>query len=828
MDTLLRDLRHGFRLLLKHPAFSLAAVLSLGLGIGANAAIFSVVDAVLLRPLPFANAGRLVMAHEAMPKMGAAKMPFSAPDYTAFSRQVRLFERVAAYQNRTYELSGSGQPVRIIGVRATAGLFPLLGVAPALGRIYSQGEETVRAKVAVLSNGLWRRQFGGNPGAIGHTVYLDRTPYTIVGVMPAGFDFPLRGPVHNDDPGDVFVPMAFTDHELDGFGMMYNNSVLARLAPDATLRQAGAEAQVVIRGFQEHYPAYLRNLPSFELGVVIVPFQNEVVGEVQRLLLILLAAVGVVLLIACADVASLLLTRAVVRQREMAVRGALGAPRRRLVTQVLTETCAIALSGGVAGLVIAQWATDALVSLAPVSIPRTGEIGIDGRVLVFTFVLCLMTAVLSGVAPALGTSGKDVVEILKGGGPTGTGRKRPGRVLGALVAIQFALAVTLLIGAALLARSFFRLVSTDPGFRPEHALSLSTSLPGAAYTRGDQIRSFYRGLLQRARTVPGVQAAAIASDLPLSAHERRAFSPEPAYVREDGPPQVVSCTRILGDYFTVLGIPLKRGRYLTDRDGESGTGVVVINETMARMFWPGLDPVGRRMKWGVVTSSTPWFDIVGVVADVKNGPLHAETIPQVYEPYLQVPDGELAETVTGWLRALDLLVRSDREPLALVTPLRNAIREVDVALPVTAVQTMDQLISASVAPQRFNTYLLIVFAAVALLLAAVGICGVLAYSVSQRRKEIGIRLALGASRRDVLKMVVRQGLVLAAAGIAAGMVVAWQLTRAIGSLLYDVSPRDPWTFVAVPLLLMLVAAGSIYFPARRATRVDPLLTLRQQ
>ncbi len=828
MDILLRDLRHGFRLLLKHPSFTLAAVLSLGLGIGANAAIFSVVNAVLLRPLPFAHSERLVTVHEAMPRMGAAKIPFSAPDYVAFSRQVRLLERTAAYQNRTYELSGSGQPLRIIGLRATADLFPLLGVEPALGRVYSREEESIRAKVAVLGNGLWRRQFGGNPEAVGQAIYLDRTPYTILGVLPVGFEFPLRGPVYNDEPAEVFLPMSFTDSELGGFGMMYNNGVLARLAPEATLSHATAEAEVVIHRFQEQYPAYLRNLPSFELGAVLVPLHDEVVGAVRRQLLILLAAVGAVLLIACADVTNLLLTRAVVRQREMAVRSALGAPRRRLVTQVLTETFAVALSGGIAGLMIAQWATDALVSLAPVSIPRTGEIGIDGRVLAFTLTLCVLTAVLSGVAPALGTSGRDLVEVLKEGGPTGTAGRRPGRVLGALVVTQFALAVTLLVGAGLLARSFIRLVSTDPGFRSQHVLSLSTSLPGTAYTRAYQIRSFHRGLLERARAVPGVRAAAIATDLPLSVHERRVFSPEPAYARENGPPQVVSCARIFGDYFTVLGIQLKRGRYLADRDGDAGEGVVVVNETMARTFWPGLDPVGRRMKWGIANSSAPWYEIVGVVADTKNGPLHTETIPQVYEPYLQVPDEELSETVTGWLRAVDLLIRSDREPLALVTPLRDAIRELDASLPVTAVQTMDQLINASVAPQRFNTFLLIVFAVVALLLAALGIYGVMAYSVSQRRREIGIRLALGASGTDVRHMVVRQGLLLAGAGIAAGWVLAWHLTRVIGSLLYGVGPRDLWTFVTVPVLLLIVAAISIYFPARRATRVDPLLTLRQQ
>jgi putative ABC transport system permease protein len=759
-----------------------------------------------------------VMVFEEIPAASSGPIGFSPPDFAFFERQQnRTLAEIAAFSNRTYELSGVDEAERLIGARVSPGLFPLLGVQPALGRNFTRPENEPGHNVVILSHGLWRRKFGGDSAMIGRVVTLDRQPYTVVGIMPAGFEFPHRGPVGNNQPAELWVPIAFAPWELRAWTSMYNHSVLARLNPGVTLEQARGEVKAMVSRLEEAYPAAAR----LDLDATVQSFRTEVIGRTQTLLLVLMAAVGMVLLIACADVANLLLTRAGERQPEMAVRTALGAGRMRLVRQLFTESLLLALTGGVLGLTLAALSTDLLVRFSPVSLPRATEISIDSRVLGFALLLCLGTAVVFGLAPAWEAARGDIGEVLKEGGRRSTPGRRRRLLLSALVVSQFALALVLLIGAGLLARSFVSLLATHPGFRPERVLSMSVSLPGRSYSKAGQIRNFYRSLIERVEALPGVHAVAAATDLPLVVRERRGFTPDVEVA--SGIPRVIAHVWVLGDYFEALGIQLKKGRFFTRQDGQTGERVIIINETMARRFWPGQDPVGRRMKWGGTNSQAPWMTIVGVMADVKHGPLQTETIPQTVEPYLQVGDA-----MVSLLSSLTLVVRTDVDPTRLIAAVRQEIRALDAALPVANIQTLEQHVHKSVAPQRFNTFLLAIFALLALILAAIGIYGIMARSVTRRTHEIGVRMALGAQRKDVLRLVVRQGMLLAFLGMATGMAAALAVTRVLSSFLYNVEPRDPLTFAGVAVLLGLVALLACYLPARRATRVDPVIALRYE
>ena len=828
MKTLIEDVRYGLRMLRKSPGFTVLAILTLALGIGANTAIFSIVNSVLLKPLPYKDPGRLVLVFEGIPKAGLATLPFSAPDLEEFERQNQVLEGIAAFQNRRYELSGVDRPERIVGARASASLFQVLGVQPALGRAFTREEDQEGRAVVVLNYGLWQRKFGGDPGIVGKSVPLDRQPYTVVGVMPSGFEFPRRGPIFNNEPAELWVPIAFTPFERQAWGMMFNNSVIARLKPGITLERARAEAKSTVGRIQKIYPPVIQSAPSFALTAAVVPFREEVVGRTRTALLVLLGAVGLVLLIACADVASLLLTRAAARQREMAIRTALGAARLRLVRQMLTESLLLAIGGGALGLVVALWGNDLLVALAPGNILAFEGSRIDGRALGFTLLLCLATALLFGLAPAMEVSRRDVGEALKESSRSSTPGRRQRRLLGGIVTLQFAMALVLLVGAGLLVRSFARLMATDPGFRPEHVLSMSVSLPANAYAKADQIRSFYQRLIERVESLPGVRAVGVASDVPLSVRERRAFTAEGRSMASSGTPPTVATVWPLGNYFEALGIPLKKGRFFTSQDRQGSGLVVLINETMARRFWPGEDAVGKRIKWGVPQSFSPWMTIVGVVGDIKQGPLHTETIPQTYQPYLQVPDPSVENNITGLLRSLTLVLRVEGDPNALVAAAREQVRTLDAALPVANVQAMQDVIRQSVSPQRFSMFLLAVFAGAALVLAAIGIYGVLAYSVTQQRHEIGVRLALGATESHVLRLVAGQGMKFVGVGMALGLAASLALTRVLRSLLYEIGPYDPWTFAGVGLLLAAVAFFACYWPARRAAKVDPMVALRYE
>ena len=823
MTRVWQDIRYAARRLQRAPIFSLAVVATLALTIGATTAVFTVVNAVLLRALPYRDPSRLVLVQQAFPQMS---LGFSPPDYLAFEARAGFFEAIAAYRNREYELSGVEPPERVTVTRASATLFETLGVRPALGRPFTREDDEAGRLVAVLSDALWERTFARDPAAIGRPILLDRQPFTIVGVMPRGFTFPQRGPLLNNVPADVYVPIGFTASERRAFGSMYNNSVIARLKAGVTPAQADADTRAVVRSnAREMYPVNLSGLAEV-LGGSAVLLTAEVSGRSRTVLWVAFAGVGFVLLIACADIASLMLARAIGREREIAVRSALGAGRGRLIRQLLAESAVLALAGSILGLVLAVWLSRAIVALAPPTLPRLHEIGIDGRILLFTAALTVVTALLCGILPALELS-RPRGEALKEGARVSAGQ-RERRIFGALVAAQLAMAVVLLVGGGLLLRSFSRLMAVDPGFRAERVLTLATSLPAQAYRDAASVRGFYTRLVDDVSQVPGVSAVGASTELPLGVRERRAFTLEQELQAARDLPHSVAHECVMGRYFEAVGIPLKRGRYFTASDAQQSEPVAIINETFARRFWGTADPVGQRIAWGNTASHGPWMRIVGVVGDVKQGALNSETVPHTYTPWLQVSDAMMADNIVAMMRSLRIAVRGEVEPGALVGTVRARIRAIDPALPVASVQTMNEIVSRSAAVPRFTALLVSLFAALALLLAAIGVGGMLATSISRRLPELGVRMALGAQRRTLVAMVIRHGMLLAAAGLAVGLPSAWLLSRVLASLLFEISPRDPITFATVGAVLSVVALVACAIPAWRVTRVDPITVLRKE
>ena len=823
MQSILYDVRHAARLLRRAPLFAALVVVTLALAIGANTAIFSVVNALVLRPLPYPQADRLMVLYE-----GIASQPtpfgFSPPDIAAFAERAHNYEKLGAFRTAEFELSGVQQPERIPAARISASLLDVLGVAPALGRNFTAAEDTGGQPVALLSDGLWRRAFGADPGVVGRAVSLDRRPYTIVGVMPAAFTFPHRGPHINNVPAEIYVPISFTRGELGAFGAMYNNTVVGRLKPDATPQQAATEAVAVTKQLiADVYPADLRDIP---ITTRAAPMRDDVVRGVRRMLVVLLAAVGVLLLIACADIACLMLTRAAARTREIAIRTALGAGRARVIRLVLVESGLLAGGGALCGLALAWGARRLAVTSIARELPRAGEIALDGRVLAFTAFAAVAATLVCGLLPALETARHDTAATLKEGARNASAGVRQRRTLATLVTLQFACAVILLAAGLLLVRSFVKVISVDPGFRGDRVVSLATSLPLSGYPDGPSVRRFYGTLLDRVAALPGVADVGGSTDLPLTVRERRVFTIENPSPATASLPHTVANDWVMGRYFEALGVRIVRGRPVGPADTATSEPVVVINETMAARYWPGEDPVGRRIAWGNARTHGPWMRVVGVVGDLKQSGLAAQTEPQTWQPWTQLDDSLLASSVLGFFRGIKLMVRTEVAPLSVVGAIREEVRRLDPALPVTGVQTLDEIVGVSAAPQRLNATLLGAFAGAALLLAAVGIGGVLAISVSRRTPEIGIRLAVGASRGNVLLMVVRQGMTLVGAGLVIGLPAAFATTRLLTSLLFDVTAHDATSFAAATVLLCAVAVAACGVPALRASRINPIAALR--
>jgi putative ABC transport system permease protein len=823
-DLLRGDVRYALRNLRRNPAFTIVAVLALAVGIGANAAVFTIVNGVLLRALPYQNPRELVAIFEKVPVAPVPKFEFSPPDYMFIRGAAGSFTGMFAYRNQALELSGAAESQRVIGARVSPEMFGVLGVSPVLGRALTVDDDQQRAKVAVIDYGLWTRVFGRDPSVVGKTISLDRQPYTVVGVMSAGFEFPPRGNDRNLQPASVFLPIAFTPGELQAWSALYNQTVVARLKPGVTIERARAEVASLVPSLVAHYPPVLHGFAA-GLSLPMWPFMDEIVGESRRMILVLMGAVAIVLLIGCADVANLMLTRAGSRQRELAVRSALGASPARVVRQLLTEGFVLASIGGAAGLLLAWWTMQAMLSLVGDALPRAESVAFDRRVILFTVALSFATPLLFGVVPALRAALRSTFDALKETSHGTTASRARQRLLGSLVVAQFALALMLSVGAGLLARSFVRLLAADPGFRPQQVVTASVQLPSGRYATGQQVKAFYREAVDAVKAIPGVTAAAAGTDRPLHIQERRGFTADSTAVQMPVANRLIAASWIAGSYFEALGVSLKRGRFFTDKDGRTDARVVVISEMLARKLWPDRDPIGRQIKWGidVPQNRNPWMTVVGVVGDVNQSALGTDVIPQTYEPIEQQPNG-----AANFYRRVNLIVRATGDSTAMLAAIRGAIRRLDPELPLSDPMPASDVVNESVKPQRFSMTVVGLFALVALGLAAIGIYGVLANAVAQQTHDIGVRMALGADAATVMWSVLRRALALMAIGVAIGTAGSLALTRVMAGLLYEVRPTDAATFAGSALVLAVLAVAASLIPAWRATRVDPLIALRTE
>ena len=812
MDNLLQDLRYAVRQLLRSPGFAAVAVLTLALGIGANTAIFSVISSVLLQPLPYGDADRVVAVWNSF--RDNEQMSLSAPELIDYREGIRSFEALAAYRQAAVNLTGEAEPERLSAGRVTANLFEVLGTEAMIGRTFTAEEDVPgQNNVVVLGYSLWQRRFAGDPSVVGSAVRLNGTLRTVVGVMPPSFRLPID--YETEDATQLWTPLALDLNNLGGRGY-HNLHAVARLRPGATREQANAELRLLTQRWLDEG---IEDLEGFT--ATTVPVKEEVIGDIRPALLVLFGAVGFVLLIACANVANLLLVRADQRQKEMAVRVALGAARRRIVSQLLTESALLAAVGGALGLLLAWLGVQALVALDPASIPRLEQATLDTRVLAFTGLVTLLTGVLFGAIPALRASRPDLVGPLKEGGRNTTRGRSGQRFRRALVAAEIALSVVLVIGAGLMVRSFWQLQQIELGLQPESVLTMRLSLPAAEYPEAANITAFYSQLLERVQALPGVRSAGAAAILPLAGNigdwgidiDGRAEGPEENF---SGYLQIVT-----PGFFETLGLTRVSGRFLEGTDRPDGLPSVVISEAMARQYWPGENALGRRFRVRGQEEG-PWFTIVGVVGNVRYNAVVEESLPVMYFPHEQVP------LFLGGVSSMALVVKTATDPLTATGAVREVIRSMDPSLPISEVRSMEQIVNTAFSEPRFTMLLLAVFAGVALILGAVGIYGVIAYMVNQRTHEIGVRMALGARAADVRQLVVQQGAMLALIGILLGLAAALVTTRVLSSLLYEVSTTDPATFAAVALLLGAVAVLASYLPARRATRVDPMVALRAE
>jgi putative ABC transport system permease protein len=802
MESLIQDLRYGMRTLSKNPGFTLVAVLALALGIGANTAIFSIVNAVLLRPLPYPDSERLVTLFNAERRFRSWQASINAADFVEWREQQSSFEGISIYTGGAFNLTGGSSPAYINAKTVSAEFFSVLGVQPLIGRGFLPEEnQPGKGNVVVLCHALWQQHFNSDPQVAGKTVKLDGESYTVVGVMPEGFRF-----VDQWQP-DIIVPLEITPNSRGNFIL----KVIARLKPGVTLEQAQKEMQTTSERLEQARSG------RGGLGARLVPLRELTAVDNRLVLGVLFGAVGFVLLIACANLANLFLARSAVRKKEIAVRAAVGASRWRLVRQLLTESLILAMLGGLLGLLLAVWSVKALVALAPQSLPKVNEIGIDLWVLGFTFLVSLLTGALFGIAPALQSSKPDLVQTLKEGGRariSGFGRFS---IRGALVIGEVAIALVLLAGAGLMLNSVVRLILVDRGFASKSVLVIGARLPDS-YRTNEHVAGFYDRALTRMRSLPGVAAAGAVDLLPLGpmmlqgdfSIEGRPPLPEAMAVKPSVSP----------DYFRALGIPVIRGREFNDRDTTTANKVAIVSESLVRRYFEGEDLIGKRISIFNDGQRQPiWLEVVGVVGDVRQQSLSMEMQPGVYTPLSQARQLFLA-------RNMNFVIRAYGDPMSMAASAQREIQQVDPDLPMISIRTMDQVVSSSISGERFNALLLGIFAALALVLAAVGIYGVMAFSVAQRTHEIGIRMALGAQVRDVLRLVIKQGMILVLIGVGVGLIAALALTRMMKSLLFEVSATDPTTLVVVTVALIVVALLACWIPARRATRVDPTTALR--
>jgi putative ABC transport system permease protein len=801
MDTLIQDLRYGVRTLLKNRSFTSVAVLALALGIGANTAIFSVVNAVLLKPLPYLDPDRI------MTVLYERRIPVAPADFLDWKEQNQVFENIAAAQYWQPNLTDVSRPEQLWALHLTADMFNLLGVKPTLGRTFLPDEDQPgNHHVVVLSHRLWQRRFGGDAAIVGQAITLDGEAFTVIGVMPPDFRFAPFWATR----AELWAPLNLAPRMNDRRGSSLR--VFAKLKPGVTREQAQAEMSAINQRIEQQHPETKKGL-----RLSVDPLHEIVVGNIRPALLILLGAVSFVLLIACANVANLLMARATARQKEIAIRTALGATRSRVIRQLLTESLLLSSAGGVLGLLLAVWGVPALVALSPDNLPRVDAISLDSSMLYFTLATSILTGLIFGLAPALQSSRPDLNESLKEGGRSSTEGMRRNRLRRLIVVAEVALALVLLIGGGLMIRSFARIQAIDPGFNPRNVLTFVVSLTGSQHSTRQQRLAFFDQLLGRIEALPSVQSASAINHLPLAGDVWRLgyeIEGRPAPPPEERRGAVYRIVR--PNYFQTMGTAIIKGRDFTDHDTKEAPGAIIINEVFARRYWPDGDALGKRIT--VTDGDSNPREIVGVVRDLKQSDWTAEPLEEMYLPHSQSAEP----------RYMTMVVKSASDPAGLIGAVQSEVWAIDSNLPVSQIMSMEQAISDSVGQQRFNMLLLGIFAGLALTLAAIGIYGVMSYSVTQRRQEIGIRMALGASQGDVLWMIVKQGMTLAAIGVSLGLAGAFLLTRLMSSLLYGISATDPFTFFVIPLLLTGVALGACFVPARRATRVDPMIALRYE
>lgn len=807
MELLWQDVRFAWRMLVKRPFLTLVAVLTLALGIGATTAIFSVVNAVLLRPLPYDDPERLVMIWGTNPKEQRDTAPASYDDFQDFQQSQQHFQQIAATSPRwTFNMSGVSEPQQVFGMFASASLFPMLGVKAHLGRFFTEAEDKPGvAPVVVIGYSLWQQQFGGRQDLIGQAIRLDGNPVTVIGVAPADFQFL--------EPAELWLPLARNPIIGNGRPVRLFNLV-GKLKAGKSIEQAQTEMAGIARQLEQKYPN-----SNTGIGVRLVKLHEQVTGKVQTLLWALLGAVFFVLLIACVNVMSLMLAQASVRQKEVAIRLALGASRWRLIRQLLVESVLLAIVSGLLGVLLAIWGIDLLLAISPGNIPRQSNIGVDGFVLAFALSVSFLTGIVAGLVPAFQSSALAVGESLKEGGRGATASWRQQRLRAALVAGEIALALVLLTGAGLLIKSFVRLLDVNPGYATENLLIFNASLPQTKYARPQQRIELYRQIEERFKSMPDISSVGIVTRLPL-------FSPAnnniTTVISIEGKPVPegqrleTDFRRASNDYFRTMGIPLINGRTFNDQDYSPNQPLTaVINEAMAARFWPGEDPVGKRFRAGPNSDQNPWTTVVGVVGNVRHLGLDIEPRPEIYRHHLTSPPFSPI-----------FVVRTKSDPENSFATVRSLVRQLDAEIALSGLTTMEKEVSKSVAPRRFSMTLFGVFASIALLLAAVGLYAVISYSVTQRTHEIGIRVAVGAQSKDVLRLIIRQGMQLVAIGVTAGLVAALALTRLMQSLLFSVNATDPLTFTFVVIALAMVGVVACYVPAKRATRVDPMVALR--